>query len=297
LAYSANGVYGESSTWRGLSMTGSWRGSRAFVPGVLTIDGSVFRAEQRPSEQRALSDASVTLPGVLNAIYTGAAIGTATTRDYGNARLQVRVGGSYGELDRTDGIADAARGLVFGEARGAARVRWGDYRLDLLGFVHGSRGANGGLGFARGIGTVTADVSTPFGGARIDATLAGSDGGGGSYERYAIGGWPSPLVDAQVLSQRISMPALPTGFAIGTHATVVRASTALGPVRPFYWVATTRENWTGWKRVAGVDADYSFAAFPAFAMPAIGVKAGAAYSWDAPYEHRVGVYLGVTYRP
>jgi len=297
LAYSANGVYGESSTWRGLSMTGSWRGSRAFVPGVLTIDGSVFRAEQRPSEQRALSDASVTLPGVLNAIYTGAAIGTATTRDYGNARLQVRVGGSYGELDRTDGIADAARGLVFGEARGAARVRWGDYRLDLLGFVHGSRGANGGLGFARGIGTVTADVSTPFGGARIDATLAGSDGGGGSYERYAIGGWPSPLVDAQVLSQRISMPALPTGFAIGTHATVLRASTALGPVRPFYWVATTRENWTGWKRVAGVDADYSFAAFPAFAMPAIGVKAGAAYSWDAPYEHRVGVYLGVTYRP
>jgi hypothetical protein len=93
------------------------------------------------------------------------------------------------------------------------------------------------------------------------------------------------------------MPALPTGFAVGTHATVLRASTALGPVRPFYWVATTRENLTDWKHVAGVDADYSFAALPAFAVPAIGIKAGAAYSWDFPYEHRVGVYVGVTYRP
>ena len=144
---------------------------------------------------------------------------------------------------------------------------------------------------------MTADVSTPVGGARIDATLAGSDAGGGPYERFAIGGWPSPLVDAPVLSQRIPMPALPTGFAIGTHATVLRASTALGPLRPFYWVATTRENLTGWKRVAGVDADYSFAAFPAFAVPAIGVKAGAAYSWDAPFRHRAGIYIGVTYKP
>jgi len=297
LAYSANGVFGEPSTWRGLSITASWRGSRAVVPGALSIDGTLFRAEQRPSEQRAFADANATLPGVLDAVYTGATVGTATTRDYGFARLRVGVGGSLGNLDRSDGTGDASRGLVFAEARASTRVRRGDYRLDLLGVVHASRGANGGLGFTRGLGTVTADVSTPFGGARIDATLAGSDAGGGPYERFAIGGWPSPLVDAPVLSQRIPMPALPTGFAIGTHAMVLRASTALGPVRPFYWWATTRENLTGWKRVAGVDADYSFAAFPAFAVPAIGLKAGAAYSWDDPYRHRVGVYVGVTYRP
>jgi len=297
LAYSANGVIGEPSTWRGVSITGSWRGSRAVVPGVLTIDGTLFHAEQRPSEQRAFANANATLPGVLDAIYTGATVGTATTRDYGFARLQVRVGGSLGNLDRADGAGDASRGLVFGEARGSTRVRRGSYRMDLLGVVHASRGANGGLGFTRGLGTLTADVSTPVGGARIDATLAGSDAGGGPYERFAIGGWPSPLVDAPVLSQRIPMPALPTGFAIGTHATVLRASTALGPLRPFYWVATTRENLTGWKRVAGVDADYSFAAFPAFAVPAIGVKAGAAYSWDAPFRHRAGIYIGVTYKP
>ena len=296
-AYSANGVIGEPSSWRGVSITASWRGSRAVVPGVLSIDGTLFRAEQRPSEQRAFADVNATLPGVLDAVYTGATVGTATTRDYGFARLQVRVGGSLGDVDRSDGAGDASRGLVFGEARGSTRVRRGGYRLDLMGVVHASRGANGGLGFTRGIGTLTADVSTPFGGGRIDATLAGSDEGGGPYERFAIGGWPSPLVDAPVLSQRIPMPALPTGFAIGTHATVLRASAALGPVRPFYWVATTRENLTGWKRVAGVDADYSFAAFPAFAVPAIGLKAGAAYSWDAPFRHRAGVYIGVTYKP
>jgi hypothetical protein len=140
-------------------------------------------------------------------------------------------------------------------------------------------------------------VATPFGGGRIDATLAGSDGGGGTFEEFAIGGWPSPLVDGQVLSQRIPMPSLPTGFALGTHVKILRASTALGPVRPFYWVATTRQNFTEWKRVAGVDADYSLASFPAFAIPAIGIRAGAAYSWDDPFRHRVGVYVGITYRP
>jgi hypothetical protein len=263
----------------------------------MSIDGTLFRAEQRPSEQRTFSDANAPLPGLLDAIYTGATIGTATTQDHGFARLQLRVGANLGTLDQSDGAGNASRGLVFGEARASTRVRRGDYRLDLLAVVHASRGATGGLAFARAIGTLTADLATPFGGGRIDATLAGSDGGGGLYERFAIGGWPSPLVDAPVLSQRIPMPALPTGFAIGTQAKVLRASTALGPLRPFYWVATTHENFTGWKRVAGVDADYSVAALPAFAVPAIGVKAGAAYSWDAPFRHRVGVYVGVTYRP
>ena len=93
------------------------------------------------------------------------------------------------------------------------------------------------------------------------------------------------------------MPALPAGFAIGTHVKMVRASTALGPLRPFYWVATTRENFTGWKRVAGVDAEYSVPAFPAFAIPATSFRAGAAYSWDSPFRHRVGVFGGVVYRP
>jgi hypothetical protein len=296
-AYSANGIFGEPSTWRGVSITASWRGTRAVVPGVMSIDGTLFRAEQRPSEQRTFSDANAPLPGLLDAIYTGATIGTATTRDHGFARLQLRVGANLGTLDQSDGAGNASRGLVFGEARASTRVRRGEYRVDLLAVVHASRGATGGLAFARAIGTVTADLATPLGGGRIDATLAGSDGGGGLYERFAIGGWPSPLVDAPVLSQRIPMPALPTGFAIGTHAKVLRASTALGPLRPFYWVATTHENFTGWKRVAGVDADYSVAALPAFAVPAIGLKAGAAYSWDAPFQHRLGVYVGVTYRP
>ena len=296
LAYSANGVFGEASTWRGLSLTASWRGSRGVVPGLLTIDGTLFHAEQRPSEQRVFADANASLPGLLDATYTGATIGSATTRDYGFARLQVRVGGSAGSLDQ-DVAGRGSRWLAFGEARASTRVRRGGYRMDLFGVAHGSHGATGGLGFGRAIGTLTADLATPFGGGRIDATFAGSDAGGGIYERFAIGGWPSPLVDAPVLSQRIPMPALPTGFAIGTHATVLRASTALGPLRPFYWTATTRENLTEWKRVAGVDADYSVPAIPAFAMPAIGFKAGAAYSWDAPFSHRVGFYVGVTYKP
>ena len=292
-AYAATGIFGERSAWRGASITASWRGSRAVVPGTMTIDGTLFRAEQRPSDQRTFRDSA---RAFLDAAYTGATLGTATTRDYGFARVQLRVGGNLGTVDQPQ-AARAVRGLAFAEARGTTRARRGLYRVDLSATVHGSHGATDGLGFARAIGSVTADVATPFGGGRFDATLAGSDGGGGAIERFAIGGWPSPLVDAPVLSQRIAMPALPAGFAIGTHVKTFRASTALGPVRPYYWLATTRENFTGWARVAGVDADYVAPALPAFAIPSIGLRAGAAYSWDVPFRHRVGAYLGVTYRP
>jgi hypothetical protein len=295
-AYSANGVFGERSAWRGLSITASWRGSGAVVPGTMSIDGTLFRAEQRPSDQRAFGDAGAPMARVFDAAYSGATLGTATTRDYGFARLQVRVGGSLGTVDRP-GMDRAVRGLAFAEGRGAMRVRRGAYRVDLSSVIHAAHGATASLGFARAIGTFTADVGTPFGGGRIDATLAGSDAGGGFFERFAIGGWPSPLVDGPVMSQRIAMPALPTGFAIGTQAKILRASTSLGPLRPFYWIATTRENFTDWKRVAGVDADYAIPALPAFAVPNITLRAGAAYSWDTPFRHRVGLYAGVTYRP
>jgi hypothetical protein len=294
-AYAATGILGDRSAWRGASITASWRGSPGVVPGTTTIDGTIFRAEQRPSAQRAFRDDS-DFREFLDAAYSGATLGTATARDYGFARLQLRVGGNLGAVDRS-GADRAVRGLAFGEARGAARLRRGLSRVDLSATVHASHGATDGLGFARAIGTVTAELATPLGGGRIDATLAGSDGGGGPFERFAIGGWPSPLVDAPVLSQRIPMPALPTGFAIGTHVKMMRASTALGPLRPYYWVATTHENFTGWARVAGVDAEVIAPAYPAFAIPSIGVRAGAAYSWDVPFRHRVGLYAGVTYRP
>ena len=296
LVYSATGMIGEPSTWRGASVTASWRGSRAAVPGVMSIDGTVYHAEQRPSRQRAFADAGAPMGTALDATYTGATLGTSLARDYGFARLQTRVGVNAGSVDRADEDR-AGRGLLFGEGRGTARVRRGEYRADLSLALHGSGGALAQRRFARAIGTLTADVATPLGGGRIDATVGGNDGGGGTFEEFAIGGWPSPLVDGPVLSQRIPMPSLPAGFALGTHVKMLRASTALGPVRPFYWVATTRENFTEWKRVAGVDADYSLASFPAFAIPAIGVRAGAAYSWDDPFRHRVGVYLGITYRP
>ena len=295
-AYSLNGGYGDRSTWRGASITASWRGSRPVVPGVMTIDGTLFHTEQRPSAQRALGDAPAPALRLLDAAYTGATLGTATTRDYGTARLLVRIGGNLGVVEHP-GSDKVVRGLAFGEARGVVRARRGGYRADLSLAVHASRGGTDGLGWARAVGSVAADVSTPFGGGRIDATLGGSDRGGPVFERFTIGGWPSPYIDAPVLSQRISMPALPAGFDIGTKVKTVRASTALGPIRPFYWLGSTRIGMTDWARVAGVDAEYTVPSFPAFAIPAINLRGGAAYSWDEPFRHRVGVYAGITYRP
>jgi hypothetical protein len=296
-AYSATGVIGERSTWRGGVLNASWRGGRAIGPGSMSIDGSLFFAEQQPSEQRPFDDAVPINRSFLDATLTGATLGTSTNRDFGNARVLLKVGANLGRIERPE-LDNAVRGLVFGEGRAAVRLfQRAGYRTDVILGATASRGGTDDLGWARAIGSLAADVSTPFGGARLDVMHGGSDGGGGAFERFAIGGWPSPLVDAPVLSQRIAMPALPAAFMLGTHFTTLRGSTSFGPLRPFYWIGTTRENLTGWARVAGVDFDYVTAAFPAFAVPAVSVRAGAAYSWDDPFRHRVGIYAGVTYRP
>jgi hypothetical protein len=296
-AYSLSGALGERSTWRGAVLGASWRGGRGVGPGTMSIDGSVFTAQQRPSLQRAFGDEIPVGRSLLDATLTGATLGTATNRDFGNARVQVRVGASLGTIERPE-FDKGVRGLVFGEGRAALRlVQRAGYRGDVTFGAVASRGGTNGLGWARAIGSLAADVATPFGGGRLDVLHGGSDGGGAAFERFAIGGWPTPLVDGPVLSQRIAMPALPTGFLMGTHFTTLRASTSFGPVRPFYWIGTTQENLTGWARVAGLDFDYTAAALPAFAIPNVNVRAGAAYSWDDPFRHRVGIYAGVTYRP
>jgi hypothetical protein len=68
-------------------------------------------------------------------------------------------------------------------------------------------------------------------------------------------------------------------------------------LRPYYWLGTTSVGMNNWSRVAGVDADYTLDALPALAVPTITLRAGAAYSWDEPFRHRVGVHVGVSYRP
>jgi hypothetical protein len=261
----------------------------------LSVDGTIFFAEQRPSAQRSVRDEAAAIAGALDARQTGATLGAATTRDFGHARLLARIGASLAALDRPDD-GDATRGLGFGDVRGAVRLQRGDYRADLSLAAHGSGGTTGGAGWSRAVGSVVADVGSPFGGGRVEATL-GTTNGGGAFEQFAIGGWSSPFVDAPVLSQRLAMPALPAGFAIGRRVATARGSVAVGPVRPFYWVGSTHPDFDRWARVAGVDADVSVDAFPTFALPAIAVRAGAAYSWDEPYRHRVGAYIGITYRP
>jgi len=93
------------------------------------------------------------------------------------------------------------------------------------------------------------------------------------------------------------MPALPAGFAVGRRVATVRGSTALGPLRPYYWVGSTADGLDDWARVAGVDFETSTNPLPMLVLPGMTVRAGAAYSWDEPFRHRVGVYLGITYRP
>ena len=295
LGYVMTGGIGERSAWRGVSLAGSWRGSRSFVPGVMSIDGTLFHAEQRPSAQRTFGDVVPASVSALDATQTGGTLGLSLAHDFGQGRLSLGVGTSVARLDRPDAGA-GTRALAFGEVRAATRVRSDGYRADLALRAHASGGSTADSGWSRAIGAVTVDAMTPYGGGRIDASLGGTDGGS-SFEQFAIGGWPSPFVDVPVLSQRVALPALPAGFAIGRRVATVRASTALGPVRPYYWVGSTGDGFDTWARVAGVDVEVASDRFSALVLPAVTVRGGAAYSWDEPFAHRVGFYLGISYRP
>jgi len=295
LGYVLTAGIGEPSAWRGASLAASWRGSRSFLPGVMSVGGTLFLAEQRPSAQRTLGDPVPGSVSALDATHSGGTLGASLGRDFGQSRLTARLGGSLSRLDRPEDGA-ALRGLAFGEVRGAMRVRRDGYRADLALGAHASRGTTDDAGWSRALGTLSTDVMTPFGGGRLDASLGGSDGGE-TFEQFAVGGWASPFVDQPVLSQRIAMPALPAGFAVGRRVATVRASTALGPLRPYYWMASTDDGFDDWARVAGVDVDMANDPFAMLALPAMTVRAGAAYSWDEPFRHRVGFYLGIDYRP
>ena len=135
------------------------------------------------------------------------------------------------------------------------------------------------------------DVSGTYGRVSEDAP---------SFEQFSVGGLPSTLTPAALLSQRVTMPALPATIVTGKQILTYRVATSFAGLTPFWWSATTRRGdarFESWHRVAGVDFDLYQSALSVLGTPGARLLVGVARSLDAPFAHQTRAYGVITLRP
>jgi hypothetical protein len=120
---------------------------------------------------------------------------------------------------------------------------------------------------------------------------------GAAFEYFVVGGTGSPYMDRAYLSQRITLPSVPTGYAAGRRVGLYRVAAGQGGFEPYFvWVAAG-DSLSGWKRVAGLEQTLAFPSLGFARLPAVRIRLGAGYSFDEPFEYRTRGYASVTYRP
>jgi hypothetical protein len=280
---------GGDGAWRGASLRAAWRGWRP------ELGASAFTARQLPSRTAAAPlvgdaldetmsggslDASIDLFGDGFAV-TGSLLATG-------ARLE-------GPPARGDGTRAMAGGRI-----GARMSHIGkDTRAAATLSASASGGRTRDSSFARWIATLGASASS-----RALLAVAASAYVGRitddapAFERFALGGMTPPLVDPELLPQRIPFAALPTGSAIGTEILGYRVETP-GVLTPYLTAArlTTRGARATWHRAYGVEITAATPPIAPIGTPGGQITLGIARSIDAPFERRVQGYFSVRVSP
>ena len=193
-----------------------------------------------------------------------------------------------------------ARGLVYGDV-GATWTQRGDIgtRTELLSAVFVA-GRTAGHAFQRGLGSVglsgIAPAGIPLG---LSAVFGRTNATAPQVERFALGGGPSPLVDHDLITQRIAMPALPAGVSIGSSVLAYRASLNTQPVALYWWAGRTAQGsaFASWNRVIGLEWNQSVPAIAAAGTPAARAQLGVGESLDAPFRRHIRAYMSVILNP
>ena len=284
----AEGALGDPAAWRGGSITFEWRGWR---PG---FEARAFDAAQRPSASRT------PVPGaaLLDMRLSGGEIALDDDWSFDAWAARARLGGSVSRAHALVASSPAAdRSLAFGTASAGWIQRGAAESLSEALSANLTAGRSFDAAFRRAV--VSASVALA-GRAVIPVSAAATYGtvssGAAPFEQLALGGNPSPLIDAALLSQRIAMPALPAGIRAGSSAFTYKATLTGQPLSLYYWGGSTApagERFTAWNRVIGVEWTGSIAAVPVAGTPAARGQIGVGESLDAPLRHRVRAYVSV----
>ncbi len=293
LAFRLGGAFGERGTWRGGALGATWRRRVA-------VTGEGYVADHEPSRAFVGTSGSA-----LDVRIAGGDLRVELVQDYWSTRHVFRIGGAAAHIHQrlsTQNLgADRTRALGYAEVHGRYRQRFGELRFAQSLSAHADAGGIGADRFARGVASVGASVSgaLPFGGVQAAITYGELTGSSDPFERFALGGPQSPLIDDAVLPQRIAMPALPTGVAMGDRVFAFRIALPTGPLWPYYYGASTAnraESFERWHRVVGAELRLGTEPLPLVAVPDAQLVIGYGRSLDDPYERESRFYAGLTYR-
>ena len=282
---------GNGDAWRGGSIEAAWRGLRPL------LRASIHDA--------ATSVSSAGLPLPLETFrLRGGRLRADLTRYFDVADLRIGVGAAQGVLRSRTPLQTRLdqRDLAFGELAAGARQSGERAAASEAVLAHVTLGRTGDGPVYRRLLAIVAlhggldrqfpiDLSGTYG--RVSREAA-------PFEQFIVGGLPSSLVDASLLTQWIPMGALPSGVAVGDRALTYRASTSLLGVSPFYWGASARTGvgrFSQWHRVAGIELTIDQGSIPVLGLPGAKLVAGLGRSLDAPFAGRTRGYVTIALRP
>ena len=284
----AKGAYGDASTWRGGALDFTWRG---FHP---TLKAEVFGASQTLSDSRSPR----TTASPIDSRMTGVLGVFDRAHSFESVSYRVRLGLSTASL-RAD--SSTRRTLWVEDLAFAALQRSGTRGVSESLGANFTSGSSFDTDFRRLVASAAVNV---FGFLPIpvsaSATYGRTNAAAPMFERLSLGGNSPALFDRLLVTQRLTMGALPSGIAVGTSALTYRVSLNTQPLAAYWWAGSTTpagDRFAMWHRVVGLEGSYAVNAIPYAGVPAARIVYGAGESLDEPFRRQIRGYLSVLINP
>ena len=287
---------GTDAQWHGAAVALAWRGERVALE--LNAHWAAQTVSRGPIDE-ALGTA-------LDGSRRGAAL-AATFQTRGDLwGWRARAGAGAERLSLAESAWPLTRTDAFAEWDGTLRQSSGTRNTAERLAVHVDGGRTGLDDVARaivgawigssGLGPVPFSAHVTYG--RMSGSTLAS-------ERFAAGGFASPLVDSSLTAARFAMPALPTGAARpsepGTQSALLayRAALPFGFFTPFYEGVSVSSGtrFSTWHRAFGIEARMAMGRLSQAYLPGFDIRLGVARSLDAPFAARTTLFSTVRYTP
>ncbi len=290
-----NGEVGNPAEWHGGALQFIWRGMRPF------IRFDAFDATQRPTASRNPVVGSIGLDSRL----AGAAVSIDETDQFDSWAARYKIGGTAGNIHQFDTdftpASTSARVLGFADA-GVSWAQRGS-GASTSEFLNGTFTSGRSADAPVNRGTAGAGVTfTPYDGPSFAASsfYGRTNADASPTERFALGGGPSTLVDRDLITQRVSMPALPVGAATGPSVLAARGSIILQSIAVYGWSGSTAaagRRFESWQKVWGLEWSRSVSPVSIAGTPAARFQLGVAKWLNAPFERKFRGYASVVLNP
>ncbi|MEX2374083.1 MAG: hypothetical protein WD942_00650 [Dehalococcoidia bacterium] len=292
LAWMLEGTFGTDHATRGMAFHTLWRGIRPWLRGSVFLLDDLF--------PRATADAAPRLSETgrwFDRRYFGGSAAAELHRASLGMNQLLHAGGSAASAPGGE-----SRLLAFAGYDIRLEQRPGNWQLLQRIRLHASSGRTADEKWSRWRVDGRFAMQGRSTGFALSGTLGGTNAQPGSIEAFAVGGPDPLLLDPALVSQRVSMPAIPSAELRGGGIRAWRADLlGASPLRPFYWAGRVTQVADGgaspWRRVAGLEVDADLEAVPLLRLPGVHLRLGYARMLTDPRQGRWRGWLVVGYRP